>query len=636
MIGGAGCAYASDALSARPSRSFCDDACALSWITIIWSMNAAACLTLAAVHALVWVRRRTEWTSLLFSVTALATAVMVANELWMMRATTVDAFMNSTRWLHLPALGMVVGTIGFVILHMRAGRLWLAWTTIALRFVALALNFLITPSLRFREITQLRTVEFLGEPIVVADGVRNPWMLLGQLGLVLWVVFVVDASISVWRRGDRRLAAVVGVPIVAFCLLSVGQTLVALWGFVDTPVTPSLFFMGVVAALGFELSRKVIDAARFSEELRETHRDMQLAAVAADMALWTWDIARDRIWSTAEGRRIYGIGVEEQVTLARFLATVHQEDRARVQAALDRTCRGDGDFAEDYRIVPSADAIRWISARGRVEVDAKGRVTHLRGVSLDVTERKRAGQQAEVYRNEVAHLSRVTTLGEISGSLAHELNQPLGAILANTEAAELHLQRERPDLAEVRKILADIRTDDLRAGEIIHGMRDFLRRREFEKRPVDVAQLATEAIRLVAGDAAARKVTIGCTIPGDLPHVLGDQVHLLQVLVNLLVNAMDAVATCPLPDRHVVIAARRLETPCIEIAVTDLGVGISPAHLARVFEPFHTTKPGGLGLGLPICRTIIEGLGGTIAIENNPDRGTTARFTLSICDAKSS
>jgi two-component system sensor kinase FixL len=252
-------------------------------------------------------------------------------------------------------------------------------------------------------------------------------------------------------------------------------------------------------------------------------------------------------------------------------------------------------------------------------------------VIVDITARKQAELEIAEQREEVAHLSRVTTLGEISGSLAHELSQPLGAILNNTDSIEMHLQRPTPDLDEVRAILADIRQDDLRAGENIHGMRAFLRRRELVIQPLELGHLAGEAVRLVIADAAKRQIAIGLEIPPALPLVTGDRIHLQQVLVNLLVNGMDAVNTSAAPYRRITIRTTQVSPDAVEMTICDAGVGIPPGSLSQVFEPFHTTKPGGLGLGLAICRSIIEAHGGTIVVENNFDRGATARVTLPVC-----
>ena len=604
----------------------------MSWVTIIWAMIASACLTLALVHVLVWWRRRDVRANLLFSLTAVATAVFAGCELWMMRAETPGAFGTALRWTHVPAWVLIVSLVGFVRLYLRAGRLWLAWTVCGLRTLSLILNFVCTPNLNYREITALRHILFLGESVSVAEGVPNPWTLIGQLSLLLLIIFIADAAITVWRRGDRRQALSLGGSMFFFVVAGTGQATLTFWGVIHAPITTSLFFMGIVAAMGYELSQDVLRAARLSDELHESQQGMRLAAAAAKLALWTWDIPRNLVWVALEGRPLFGFAPHAEITLERFLATLHAEDRAPVQEAVHRSLHGEGEFLSDYRVLLPEGAVRWITARGRVEFDGHGQPLRMRGVSLDITERKLAELEAQQHRNEVAHLSRVTTLGEISGSLAHELNQPLGAILAYTEAAELHLQSQTPNLDQVRDILAHIHKEDLRAGEIIHGIRTFLRRRELERQPLDVAQLVEEAVRLLSSDAAARKTTMGLEIPADLPRVTGDRIHLQQVLLNMLVNGMDAMSTHPVADRRITIRATALDPHTVEIAVSDAGVGIPPGELSRVFDPFHTTKQGGLGLGLAISRSIVEAHGGSISVQNNPDRGATARFTLPACE----
>ena len=185
----------------------------MSWITIIWSMVASACLTLAAVNLLVWCKKRTEWANLLFSLTAVGTAGMAFCELWMMRAETPAQFGTALRWLHVPAWALLVALVGFVRLYLRAGRPWLAWSFVGLRTLSLLLDFLVGQNLNYREITRLRHIPFFGESVSVAEGVANPCMLVGQLSLLLLVLFVADATVTVWRRGDRRQALAVGASI---------------------------------------------------------------------------------------------------------------------------------------------------------------------------------------------------------------------------------------------------------------------------------------------------------------------------------------------------------------------------------------------------------------------------------------
>lgn len=241
---------------------------------------------------------------------------------------------------------------------------------------------------------------------------------------------------------------------------------------------------------------------------------------------------------------------------------------------------------------------------------------------------RRAEQEMAQLRRELAHAGRVSVMGQLASSLAHELAQPLGAILRNAEAAELFLRGENPDLEEIRAILADIRNDDHRAGDVISRMRGLLKRRELDLAPLDAGRVVEDVVELVRPDAVARGVVLELGLARDLPAVLADQVHLQQVLLNLLVNAMDAVEAAPRDQRRLTVTTRPPAPGRVEIAVADTGPGIPPDVLPRLFEPFFTTKPSGMGMGLPICRTLVEAHGGTIEAENRSVGGATFRVTL--------
>jgi PAS domain S-box-containing protein len=249
---------------------------------------------------------------------------------------------------------------------------------------------------------------------------------------------------------------------------------------------------------------------------------------------------------------------------------------------------------------------------------------------VDVTERRRANLEMQTLRQELAHAGRVSMMGQLASSLAHELNQPLGAILRNAEAAELFLKKGNPDLDEVRAILVDIQKDDHRAGDVIDRMRGLLSRRKLERTPMNVRELVDEVLALIRPDAIHRRVHLSSEVPGNLGPVLVNRVHLQQVLLNLLLNAMDAMSETPQQERQLVVTAQQADGQWIEVCVRDTGPGIPEARLPSLFEPFYTTKPQGLGIGLPISRTIIEAHGGKLWAENHPERGAMFRFTLPI------
>jgi two-component system sensor kinase FixL len=611
----------------------------ISLITVIWSMIASACLTLAGIQLLVWCKTRNAWPNLLFSLAAVSTAVFSFCELRMMRASTPAEFASTLKWAHIPVWLLLVSLVGFVRLFLNAGRPWLAWTVCALRTFALLLNFSVGQNLNYREITRLRPIPFLGESIQIAEGVPNPWMLVGQLSLIAFLIFVTDASVTAWRRGDRQRAITVGGSSVFWILVSTGQSLLVFWGVVHAPIVASISFMGLVAAMGYELSLEAIRASQLDHrlqvseaELHEIEERMRLAVDSADFGIWIRDLARNEIWATDKWRALFGFEKMERLEIDHILQRVYPQDRDAFRSMLGKAIQGEGSYENEYRLVLPDGKMRWISSHGRVEFDGDGKPILVRGLSHDITQRKEAEQDTQNLRHEIAHVGRVSMLGQLASALAHEINQPLGAILRNAEAAELFMQHESPDLDEVRAILADIRKDDQRAGSVIDRMRGLLKRRNLDKRAVDVGELVGDVVALARADAAGRHVKLEVAVAEDLPPVCADRVHLQQVLLNLIVNGMDALDEANKEDRRVCIAALLCGPHTIEIAVSDSGCGIPTDKLAHIFDPFFTTKPNGMGMGLPISRTIIEAHGGKLWAENKNESGTSFRFTLPIVE----
>jgi signal transduction histidine kinase len=243
-------------------------------------------------------------------------------------------------------------------------------------------------------------------------------------------------------------------------------------------------------------------------------------------------------------------------------------------------------------------------------------------------ERERLAVEMQQLRDELAHSSRVSTMGQLVSALTHELGQPLGAILRNAEAAELVMDQAPPDLAEIRAILADIRQDDQRATGVIDHMRAMLKRGKVERTPLPIGELLEEAAALAGHDALQRKVQLTLEVPPGLPPVWGDRVQLQQVLLNLLLNGMDAMSQQPPETRRLVVQARKAEGQMLEVRVRDSGPGIPAENVSRVFEPFFSTKPHGMGLGLAVSKTIIEAHQGRLWVGNLPEGGACFCFTV--------
>ena len=247
---------------------------------------------------------------------------------------------------------------------------------------------------------------------------------------------------------------------------------------------------------------------------------------------------------------------------------------------------------------------------------------------IDLTERKRAEAHLEELRNELSHLARVTVLSELSGSLAHELNQPLTAILSNAQAALRFLDSEPPNLAEVREILHDVVSDDKRASEIIQGLRLLLKRGEMRRERCDLNDVVQSVFRLLKSTLVNANVKVLIDLAPDLSHVDGDRVQLQQVVMNLAMNACEAMRDVAPDARTLVVQSDIQEGQLARVSISDHGPGIAPGQMERVFDPFFTTKPNGLGLGLAVCRQIIAAHGGRLSARDDPGPGATFYFTL--------
>jgi PAS domain S-box-containing protein len=377
------------------------------------------------------------------------------------------------------------------------------------------------------------------------------------------------------------------------------------------------------------VSRDITERKIAEEELRETQERMELAASAAELGMWMWDIVRDEIWITDKGRDLFGVRPSEKIDFDRFRNILHPEDRESVLKALETSRRTGAEYRVEYRVVLASGQIRWIAGRGHVEFNSDGQPVRMRGCSLDITGRKQAELEAACHRNEMAHLSRVTMLGELSGSLAHELNQPLAAILSNAQAAQQFLKEDVFDVNELRQVLAEIVAEDKRAGEVIRHLRLLFRKGEVGQRfgNLDINEVVQDVLKLMRNDLMNQSVTVQTELAENLPAVQGDRVQLQQVLLNLVLNGCEAMIDCDSSERQLLIISG-LENGAVHVSVTDRGGSIPEETMERVFEPFFTTKADGMGLGLSVCRTIIEAHRGDICVRNNAEGGATFHFSI--------
>ena len=604
----------------------------MNWLQIVWIMMSAACLTLGVIHLFVWLKQRSQYAHLLFFALAISAATFGGFELAMMHAQSAAEYAIMLRWGQVLLTGVVLSIVWFVYFYFGAGRLWLAYVISGLRLFAIGLNFVTGVNINFREVDSLHQVMLWGGAVVSGPvGVANPWAIVPQLANVLLVAFVIDASRTLWRRGGsdaRRRATVVGGSLV-FCVTTVaGFAALIITGLVHAPtiVMPGIFI--VVLAMGYELGWDVIAAAQLAARLRTSEQRFRAVVEAAPSAILLVDDEGMITLANAQAETVFGYPRAELIEMSVEMLI---PQRFRVpHAGLRR------DYARDAR-ARAMGIGRELFARRKdggeipVEVALSPMPTEEALFVLvsvvDITARRHVEREAARQRDELAHLSRVAMLGELSGSLAHELNQPLTAILSNAQAAQRFLAHSPPRVDKLAEILTDIVKSDRRAEGVIQRLRSLLRKEPARRHPLDVNDVVEESLHLMRSDLLNRQVEIRTDLAAALPAVSGDRNQLQQVLLNFVINGCDAMDGQEV-DRRLLVTTRATAQGNVEICVIDDGAGIPPADLERVFEPFVTTKAHGLGLGLAICRSIVEAHGGRLWATNNADRGATLHCEL--------
>lgn len=601
----------------------------MNWLTVLWSMAAAVCLALAFVHLLAWLQDRRKRERIWFSLAAIGASGVALTELMAMKAETIDQYAWILRSTHAPLALLHVSLIKFVRSYFCSGRRWLAVVVSSFWIILFVANLFLPYSSIYHEITGLNHRSSLGESFVVGYGKINEWAALACiLGISAMLVFLVDATVTAWRQGERRRATVVGGSMILFIVSGTVQSALVDNEVIQVPYMIGFSFLAIVMAMGFELSSDLAYASRLSRDLEESERRMSLAAEAANLGLWVWDIPTDDVWMTPQGRVLYGFDPTEKLDLQSFIEKLHPEDRETARAEITTSLSNGGVYESKHRVASADGQMRWVSALGRAEFDDNHHPLRMLGVTLDISQVRNTELEILRQRGELAHLSRVAMLGELSGSLAHELNQPLSAILSNAQAAQLFLDHEGIVLPDLDEMLEDIVEADERAGEVIRRLRLLLRKGELQMQPLDINDLADEVLKLMHSDLINNEVSVQTDLAPGLPAVRGDRVQLQQVILNLIMNACDAMAGDPPAERRLTVSTSLEDEGNIRVSVEDQGTGLPENSEGEIFAPYFTTKPHGMGLGLSVCRTILATHNGSLDAVNNPDRGATFRFIL--------
>jgi signal transduction histidine kinase len=596
----------------------------MDWVVIVWTGATSASLMLAAIHFFVWMRNRAALASLMFCLMAACTAGMAGCELAMMRVVNVDQLGPILQWYNIFRWGVTLALLGFMHFYLRAGRMWLELTVIGLRTFALLLNLLVSPNAYYSSIEGLSRIIFLGKPVTVVEGVPNPLMLVGQVSLLVLAACLVDTSWKAYSAGAYNRALRVGTSSVFFVLALSLQTMLVLWGVIEVPIMASLFFLGIVGVMAFELSEDMLRATRLADNLQQREIDLRRERKLTDSI---FQGAPGLLYLQSRDGTILRWNKRpanpSEVVPTKIHDFFRSDDQHALGEFLEKTfAEGSANFELDL-LHPNGSATRHFFSTVRIEI---GEEPHLIGVGIDVSAEHALSLELDLQKERLARVSQIASMSELSSSLAHEINQPLAIILSNAEAAQRQLERETPNHNELREILKDIVTADIRAADVIRRLRSILNRGQPDLAIVSPTELLNSVLQILKTEIHSSGAIVSRKIPKRLPTLMADRIPVEQVLINLMKNALEAMHENGTRGKSLVLSCVS-EANGIRFSVRDNGCGL-PESADWIFEAFHTTKPNGLGLGLKICNTIIQAHGGRLWAENNKGRGACFHFHI--------
>jgi PAS domain S-box-containing protein len=422
---------------------------------------------------------------------------------------------------------------------------------------------------------------------------------------------------------DAPIHRMVLSPTLLAVLITISAVLIAASTLIAT-------FAGRQNELALSLSAEISRRQRSEEDLRRSQVYLAEAQRLSHTGSWAFKVAtRQFLHSSEEHHRLFGFDPGEGMPAWEdWVRRLHCEDREKTIDIIEQRIRDRIDFELDYRTTHPDGTIKYIHASGHPVLNRSGELVEFVGTSIDITESKLAEEARLDAQNKLAHANRVTTMGQLAASIAHEVNQPIAATLTNAQAALRWLDRRTPDLEEVRQALARIVKDGNRAAEVIDEIRALMKKAPPRKDHLEINGVVREMIGLTRGEAAKNGVSVQTKLDDDLPFVQGDRVQLQQVILNLIINAVEAMSVVNEGARELLISTRKAGPDGVLVAVRDSGPGLAPASVERLFESFYTTKTAGLGLGLSICRSIIEAHGGRLWACANVPCGAIFQFTV--------
>ncbi|MFZ9920793.1 MAG: ATP-binding protein [Terrimicrobiaceae bacterium] len=596
----------------------------MNWVTVVWTGATSASLMLAAIHGFVWLRKRSAWASLMFCLMAASTAGMAGCELAMMRIDNTPQLESVLQWYNIFRWAVSICLVGFMHFYLRAGRPWLELTVIGLRTFALLLNLFVSPNAYFSSIEGLNRVMFLGQMVTVVEGVPNPLMLVGQVSLLVLAAYLVDTTWKAYSAGAYNRALRVGSGSVFFVLALSLQTMLVLWGVLEVPIMASLFFLGIVGVMAFELSEDMLRATRLAENLQQREIDLNRERKLTDAI---FQGAPGLLFLQTKSGTILRWNKRptnpSEIVETKIHDFFRKEDLNVLQESVEKTFEdGAANFELDL-VLSDGETARHFFSTVQIEI---GEEPHLVGVGIDVSAEHALGLELALQKEKLARVSQIASMSELSSSLAHEINQPLAIILSNAEAAQRQLELEAPNKNELKDILKDIVAADIRAADVIRRLRSILQRGQPALETVSPSTLINNVLQLLKTNLDSSGALVSKKIPKRIPILMADRIPIEQVLINLIKNALEAMEENGARGKSLIISCAA-EGTGVRFSIRDNGSGL-PESGEWIFEAFHTTKPTGLGLGLKICQTIVQAHGGRLWAEPNKGRGATFHFHL--------
>lgn len=446
-----------------------------------------------------------------------------------------------------------------------------------------------------------------------------PALLYAPLPFLLWAAVRFEVGIL-------SLSLLVAAYL-AFLNTSSGSGSFAMQSAAENALSLQFFLISVFMPLMF-LSALISERRDKEEALRDSEARYRALVMASANMVWRANADGEGFLVSPRWHELTGQN-EDEVSNFGWVKALHPKDRERSERLWKQAMTEKHMYEDEFQVRARDLSYRHFHVQAVPIIAPNGAVHEWIGAAVDITEEKETALTVQRQRDELAHVARITTMGQLAASLAHELNQPLTAILSNAQAAQRFLAADPANIGELRAILRDIVADDRRAGEVIRRVRELVRKGDLEIAPLDLETIVRDVVMLIHSDAILHKVNILLQMDPAAPIVRGDKVQLQQVILNLLLNAFQAMKDCPLIERQVTVRTE-LGSQMVIVAVRDCGEGLKDDQLEKIFQPFYTTKNNGLGLGLAISRSIIEAHGGRLWAQNNPDRGATICFTVPV------